>query len=263
MERELELLRDKYQNDMKANSDLIRKLQFQLEEMSRYKPSTFDPFNELQKARISKMEDSGPIKEVVFENNPYLVEKLDKFRDEMRRAQESEAAAKRNIVALEDEISRLTSLVDKLRKGIDDFRPNFGENSRPDNKTITDYVMGVRTQMIENVLKFNNQVKNKTIKELSYRVLLLNALVNRVFKMYKKLKEERIEKVRNAKRDNPLFVFGYVRERLVEWLFEIYCRSNDGSSEKKGNSFLIFKINMEEIARSERQFLNLMLPTYI
>lgn len=256
MERELELLRDKYQNDMKSNSDLIRKLQFQLDEMSRYKPRVFDPFNELQKARIKKMESnsSGPIKEVVFENNPYLVEKLDKFRDEMRRAQEAEAAAKRNCKALEDEISRMRSLIDKLRNGITDFKPEFGEKSRPDNKTITDYVMGVRTEMIDNILSFNKSIHEKTVRELSFRVLLLNKLLGKLLKEYNRLKQERIDAMRNAKRDNPLFVFSYIRERLVEWLFEIYCRSTDGTSEKKSNSFLIFKINMQEIAKTERQF---------
>lgn len=265
MERELELLRDKYQNDMKSNSDLIRKLQFQLEEMSRYKPRNFDPFNELQKARMVKMESnvSGGIKEVVFENNPYLVEKLDKFRDEMNRAQTAEADAKRNIKGLEDENSRLRSLIDKLRNGIDDFRPDFGQKSRPDNKMITDYVMGVRSDMINNALKFNQGVQSKLVRELCFRVLLLNGLLGRINKKYLRLKQERIDAMRNAKRDNPLFVFGYIRERLVEWLFEIYCRSTDGMSEKKANSFLIYKVNMEEIAKTERAFLNLILPTYI
>lgn len=263
MERELELLRDKYQNDMKANSDLIRKLQFQLEEMSRYKPKNFDPFNELQKARMAKMESNGPIKEVVFENNPYLVEKLDKFRDEMNRAQEAEASAKRNIKGLEDENSRLRSLIDKLRNGLDDFRPDFGQKSRPDNKMITDYVMGVRSDMINNALQFNQEVQSKLVRELCFRILLLNGLLGRMNKKYLRLKQERIDAVRNAKRDNPLFVFGYIRERLVEWLFEIYCRSTDGMAERKANSFLIYKVNMEEIAKTERPFLNLIIPTYI
>lgn len=265
MERELELLRDKYQNDMKSNSDLIRKLQFQLEEMSRYKPRTFDPFNELQKARVSKMENnvSGPIKEVVFENNPYLVEKLDKFRDEMRRAQEGEAAANRNSRALEDDIGRLRSLVDKLRNGAENFRPEFGEKNRPDNRTITDYVMGVRTQIINNVVSFNKEMHQKTVKELCLRILVMNKRHEKLQKKYDRLKEERINLMKNAKRDNPLFVYSYIRERLVEWLFEIFCRSADGTSNKKKNSFLIFKINMEDIASTERQFLNLILPTYI
>jgi hypothetical protein len=69
--------------------------------------------------------------------------------------------------------------------------------------------------------------------------------------------------MKNAKRNNPMFVWSFIRERFVEWLFEIYCRSNDASNERKTNSFLIFKLNMEEIARTEQGFLDLLLPTYI
>jgi hypothetical protein len=76
-------------------------------------------------------------------------------------------------------------------------------------------------------------------------------------------KQDKIESLQKAKKDNPLFVWSFVRERLVDWLFEIFCRSKDSVDKKKGNSFLIFKINMEEIARSERGFLELLLPTYI
>jgi hypothetical protein len=69
--------------------------------------------------------------------------------------------------------------------------------------------------------------------------------------------------LQTARKNNPLFVWSFVRERLVDWLFEIFCRSSDSVDKKKGNSFLIFKINMEEIARSERAFLELILPAYI
>ena len=136
MERELEMLRDKYQNDMKENSNLIRKLQFQLEEAMRYRPKIFNGFEDLQKKRVEKI-GNKPIKEVVFENNPYLVEQVDKFRDEMHRAQEAEAAAKRDAKVKEEEVTRLRNLVDSLRKGIMDYKIGFGEEHRPDYRMIT------------------------------------------------------------------------------------------------------------------------------
>ena len=56
MEKELELLRDKYQNDMKANSDIIRKLQFQMDESQRFNYKDAQRFDrELEELKHKKM----------------------------------------------------------------------------------------------------------------------------------------------------------------------------------------------------------------
>lgn len=60
MEKEIELLRDKYQNDMKANSDLIRKLQFQMDESQRYNFKDSRRFDrELEDLKHKKMVRAG------------------------------------------------------------------------------------------------------------------------------------------------------------------------------------------------------------
>lgn len=60
MEQEIELLRDRYQNDMKANSDLIRKLQFQMDESQRYNFKDAHRFDrELEELKHKKMVRDG------------------------------------------------------------------------------------------------------------------------------------------------------------------------------------------------------------
>jgi polyhydroxyalkanoate synthesis regulator phasin len=205
----------------------------------------------------------APVKEVVYENNPYLVQQVEKFQAEMKRAQKDEADARKTITAREEEITRLRSLIDKLRNGIMDFKSDYGSEHKVDNKNITHYVMNIRSKMIDDVLTFNKQQNSKLVKELCFRILVQNRALKKAQKKYQVFKQDRIETLQKAKKENPLFVWSFIRERLVDWLFEIFCRSNDGVDKKKGNSFLIFKINMEEIARSERSFLELILPAYI
>lgn len=181
----------------------------------------------------------------------------------MKRAQQGEADARKTITAREEEISRLRALVDKLRNGIMDFKEEFGSENRVDNKNITHYVMGIRSKMIDDVLAFNQTIKDKTIKELCFRIIVLNRALKKAQKKYHLFKKDNIEALQNAKKDNPLFVWSFIRERFVDWLFEVFCRSTDSSDKKKTNSFVVFKINMEEIFRSEKHFLELLLPTYI
>jgi predicted nucleic acid-binding Zn-ribbon protein len=114
------------------------------------------------------------VKEVVYENNPYLVEQVEKFQAEMKRAQRDEEDARRTVTAREDEITRLRSLIDKLRNGIMDFKSDYGAENKVDNKNITHYVMGVRTKMIDDVLSFNKSQNSKLVKELCFRIMVLN-----------------------------------------------------------------------------------------
>lgn len=181
----------------------------------------------------------------------------------MKRAQHDEQDARKTITAREDEITRLRTLIDKLRNGIMDFKSDYGTEHKVDNKNITHYVMNIRSKMIDDVLTFNKKHNSKIVKELCFRIMVLNRALKKAQKKYQVFKKEKIETLQSAKKDNPLFVWSFVRERFVDWLFEIFCRSSDSVDKKKGNSFLIFKINMEEIARSERGFLELILPTYI
>ena len=84
------------------------------------------------------------------------------------------------------------------------------------------------------------------------RRLALNMLFYyRLFKKYKRLSEERREKVIVNQRlevvDGTALVWTYLRSHLVEWLFEIFVRSADQAFEKKKNSYLLFQSNMQDL----------------
>lgn len=166
------------------------------------------------------------------------------------------------IVQLEEEISRLRSLIDKLREGVDTFRHNFGQENRPDNKTITDYVMGVRTNMIDRILTFANAQKNKTIRELSYRCLSLNRLLGRQIKKFEYYEKRKIDEIKGADQRQLISIWGHLRELFVEFLFDIYVRSTDPYDESKANSFLLYKINMEEVCKTHYEYLFMIVPVY-
>ena len=97
----------------------------------------------------------------------------------MKRAQRNEEDARKTITAREDEITRLRTLIDKLRNGIMDFKSDYGAENKVDNKNITHYVMEIRTKMIDDVLTFNKAQNSKTIKELSFRILALNRALSK------------------------------------------------------------------------------------
>lgn len=115
-----------------TSAELIRKLQFNLEDASRYKPI------HIEAPKLSFSLEDRPAtahREVVFENNPELVQQLDLTITEKKRLDRELDKAKLDIKDREDECARLRGLVDKLRNGIDKFQPDFGNNSVPDQKT--------------------------------------------------------------------------------------------------------------------------------
>ena len=140
---------------------------------------------ELKAKKMVRAEPSpAPVKEVVYENNPYLVQQVEKFRAEMKRAQADEADARKTVTAREEEITRLRALIDKLRNGIMDFKNDYGKENKVDNKNITHYVMGVRSKMIDDVLSFNKRMNNKLVKELCFRIMVLNRALKKAQKKY-------------------------------------------------------------------------------
>lgn len=268
LQNEMDLLRNKYQNDMKENSNLIRKLQFQLEESTRYKPLPLDletetltkTLNRAKKQALGELEK--PVKEVVYENNPYIIQQLDSLREENRRSQITEGDSKMKIVSQQEEISRLRGLIDKLREGVDTFKPNFGDEHRPDNQTITDYVMGVRANMIDRVLSFSNARKDKTIRELSFRVLTLNKWLEKAKQRYAFYESEKIRNIEKSDSQSLISIWGHFRDNFVEFLFDVYVRSKTDMHESKQNSFMIYRLNMENIFREHYQFLFIFMPIY-
>lgn len=237
------------------SSDLIRKLQFNLEDASRYKGSAIPVTNSVSAIVEEKKKFSNSVKETVFENNPYLVQQLDKLLEEKNISDKELDRAKLDVKDREDEIARLRGLIDKLRNGIDNFKPNFGEDSLPDQKNIKEYYMGLQTDMVDRIISFRNNQASKQIKELSFRVLFLNRLLQKTIKKYEKDNLLRLDAIALADIKNPLQVWNQHRIRLIHYLFEVFMRSRDESMKFKKNSYLLFKINIEDVIKNQNELL--------
>ncbi len=58
--------------------------------------------------------------------------------------------------------------------------------------------------------------------------------------------------------DGTFAVWIYLRETFVDWLFEIFVRSADRASQRKMNSYILFKSNMDDIKKGSND-INVML----
>ena len=224
LEREISLLRNKYETEMRANAEIIRRLQFNLEDASRYRPSLPMPT-----ARTSAIEEPRLSKVVEVEMPPQK-----DLASEVKKALEREIElARLNLKSRDDEIARLRGLVDKLRNAADNFKPDYGLDSLPNQKNLRDYYIAHRAEIIERVIDLRNKLKDKTIQELSFRVLDLNRQLNKQKKRYESANFDKMSRVANAEIRDPLYVWGQLRVRIMNWLFEIFVRSRDESMKSK------------------------------
>lgn len=210
---------------MNPSSEIIRKLQFSLEDLNRYKPMPF----ELPKPSELRLQ-SSQVKEVVFENNPYLVGEIEKLGEEKRLQDTELEQLKWRLKDREDEIARLRSLVDKLRSGLDNFKPGFGNDSLPEKKNMKEYYLSYRAGMIERAVDLENRRNGLLVKELMMTVLRLNKDYGRKAREVEGENRERLVTVLASEVRDPLFIWAKMRLRLVDWLYQIFVRSNDESS---------------------------------
>lgn len=74
-----------------------------------------------------------------------------------------------------------------------DFKSDYGTEHKVDNKNITHYVMNIRSKMIDDVLTFNKKHNSKIVKELCFRIMVLNRALKKAQKKYQVFKKEKIE----------------------------------------------------------------------
>lgn len=169
------------------------------------------------------------MKEVVFENNPFLVQQLEKLGEEKKNNDRDLDRLKLDLKDREDEIARLRGLIDRLRNGASNFKADFGNKYLPDQKNMRNHIMGVRSDMIERALIYRDKIASRTTKELCLRILDLHRQLCRLRKRYELDNEARLTAIKKAPIDDPLFVWVQLRMRLVDWLFDMFCRSTDTS----------------------------------
>jgi hypothetical protein len=210
---------------------LIRKLQFNLEDASRYRPSHIDMPKHTVMNDVRLMD--APVKEVIFENNPALVQQIDMLSIEKKKQDRDIDKARLDIKDREDECARLRGLVDKLRKGADDFKADFGNSSLPDQKSMRKYYIDLRKDMIERIIDMRNRAKEKVVQELSLRLIQMNKDMAKQKRYYEEKNSQKLVSVSKTTPRDPLYVWTQLRLRVVHWLFEVFVRSRDESTKYK------------------------------
>lgn len=203
------------------------------------------------------------MKEVVFEKDPQVAQTLDKFRTELKNSQKQESLSKQKLLERESELSRLRDTIDKLRKAESNFKPQFGSQHNPDSRTITSYVMSRRTEILERLFNFIKKKQNLKIKEFCFAILKMNRSFARMKNFYEKKEEQKLENLKKMKPNEALYVWSRLREGMTDWLFDLFVRSSSESEKNKTNSFVLFKINLEQLARTLAPILALLLPAYL
>lgn len=62
--------------------------------------------------------------------------------------------------------------------------------------------------------------------------------------------------------DGTFDVWIYFREAMVDWLFDIFVRSADRAAQRKMNSFVLFKCNMEDLKKGNNDFFVMLMNVY-
>lgn len=170
---------------------------------------------------------------MVFENNPYLTELVDKLMAEKKILEQDLDRTKLDVKDREAEIARLRALVDKLRNGIENFKPDFGGNALPDQRNMKAYLMGRRADMLEQSLIFKDKLNAKLVKQLCLRILELNRNFNKMLKRYERENRDKLGAIRSAGVQDPLYIWAQLRIRMIKFLFEVFIRSKDESMKNK------------------------------
>ena len=124
-------------------------------------------------------------------------------------------------------------MIDKLRNGIDNFKPDFGGSSLPDSKNLKAYYLQRRGELVDQMADIRDRASRKLTKELCLRILYLNKQMAKQRRTYEQENTRRLALLNTAEIRDPMYVWTQLRLRIVNWLFEIFCRSRDESMKFK------------------------------
>lgn len=86
--------------------------------------------------------------------------------------------------------------------------------------------------MIDQAIKFAHKRKDKTILELSFKCMNLNRLVEKSKKRYRAYEEDKIRFISGADQRHIISIWGHLRKSLVDFFYDVYCRSSNSSEVK-------------------------------
>lgn len=176
---------------------------------------------------------SNPVKEVVFENNPYLVQQIDKLIEEKRHLDKELDRSKLDVRDREEEVARLRGLIDKLRTAAENYKPDMGLEILPDKQNLKSHYTLLRNELVDRTLDFRNKIYSKTVKELCLRIFQMNKDTAKMKREYERRNAENLARLQTTEITDPVFVWSQLRLRIVIWLFDIYLRSKNASAKHK------------------------------
>lgn len=208
-----------------------------------------------QSPEVVRIQDPN-LKEVRYERDPYLVDQNARLSRQLEEALCQEQNAKNDLKDKIAELNRLHALIAELKA----MPPKVVTQEKIVTKRVE--VNGRIGDRVERIMDMYKEKQDQLAKRLGQDMLYYHGL----YEKYKRLAQENQEKVQINQKleviDGTFDVWIYLRETLVDWLFEVFIRSADRAAQKKMNSFVLFKCNMEELKRATNDLYVMLINVY-
>ena len=133
----------------------------------------------------------------------------------------------------------------------------------PDQCHMIKKVKDMRASMIEGTLDLYDKVQDRHKKKRMVFGLLKFVTKHRRMKRLNIDLQDR-HTLFSLQKDvkNPIYVWDTLKSSLIDWVYSLFCASNDSSYKYKQNSFIMFKANMEEATKSFGSMIQLIFTCY-
>ena len=201
--------------------DLLRQRDIEIEELKR---RLRDRSYSREKIVHREIE---PIKEVRYEKDPYLIQENKRLGSDYEKAVLENQELRQKMDDMMEEIRRLQKMLRELKA-----RPpkNVEKEVVLRKLAPVNVSLGPRAEILMDMYK---KKADKLAKTLGMNMLYYY----RLFKYYFRLSQQNKERVLINQKlevvDGTYEVWVWLRERLVDWLFEIFVRSVDRGLERK------------------------------
>lgn len=266
LQHELEIMRCKYQKNMDENRYVIDKLKLEMETNSLNK---YGPFWDELKLREKELNEQfhtrvEPFPQIVYKNDPTVQTELELCVKENGDLKRDLGLIKLKLTSREEEVTRLTHLIDKLRGAEEKFihGVKFG-SIMPDSDNLRKKIMGVRAKMIDGAIDLHDKVYSRYMKKrMVFGLLKFVTKNSRMHRLNNDLQDRNTLSFLQKDIKNPIYVWDTLKSSLIDWVYSLFCASNDSSYKYKQNSFIMFKANMEEAVKSFGSMIQLIFISY-
>lgn len=196
------------------------------------------------------------MREIRYEKDPYLIEQNARLSRELEQTLIEEQNAKNDLADKIREMNRLQALIAELRA----MPPRVVlQDKIVTRDVIRPTKIGERVDRLFDIYKKNHD-------QMALRLAQDMVYYYGQFRKFEKLAKESREKVLINQKleiiDGTFDVWIYLREAMVDWLFEIFVRSSDRAAQRTMNSFVLFKCNMEDLKKNGNDFYVMLINVY-